>query len=168
MNTKFCGKCGASNQTQMKFCSQCGSSFENFQPVNNYTQPSPPAFSPTPNYAQQTPFQPPRPGNFPDNQNNFQPPNFNEANNYNASNQAFQPPQFHSESQSPAHYKSDPKPGFGSKIWSALGALVVGIFLFLKFGFVLLRAGRLGGIGLVAAIFLIVVGIGVYSLIKKA
>ena len=63
MNTKFCGKCGGSNEAQMSFCSQCGAPFENSQQVNNYSQPAP-AFSPDLSSAQQyepqTPFQPPQ------------------------------------------------------------------------------------------------------------
>lgn len=170
MNNKFCGKCGASNEAQMSFCSQCGAQLEKPEPMNNYNQPIPafsPHPSPAPNYAPQTAFQPPQANSFPANQNNFQTPNFSGANNFNAPNQQFQPPQFQQEFQSQAYYKPDPKPGIGSKIWSTLGVLVVGAFLFLKFGFVLMRAGALGGIGLVAGIFLIIAALGVYSFIKK-
>jgi hypothetical protein len=170
MNTKFCGKCGASNPAEMAFCSQCGAHFENREPVNNFNQPSStfsPDLSPAPNYAPQMPFQAPQANSFPENKHNLQPPNSSGANNFSAPNQAFQPPQFQPESQSPAYYKADPKPGIGSKIWSALGVLAVGAFLFLKFGFVLLRAGRLGGIGMIAVVFLIVVAWGVYGFIRK-
>lgn len=167
MNTKFCGKCGASTPAEMAFCSQCGAHFENHESVNNFNQP-PATFQPS-SYTPQTPFQPPQPASsFSANQSNFQPPNFSGANNLNAPNQAFQSPQFQPESQSPAYYKADPKPGIGSKIWSALGVLAVGAFLFLKFGFVLLRASRLGGIGMIAVVSLIVVAWGVYGLIRKS
>jgi len=167
MGNKFCGKCGASNQTQMSFCSQCGAPFENLQAVNNDSQP-PPAFSP--HYTPHAVSQPSQAANsFPAGQSSFQPVNFSGSNNVNASGSVFQPPQFQQaeELQSPAYYKADPKPGIGSKIWSALGVLGVAGFLFLKFGFVLLRASRLGGIGMVVVVFLVVVAWGVYGLIRK-
>jgi hypothetical protein len=164
MNNKFCGKCGTSNEAQMNFCSQCGAHFENSQLVNSYNQPTAfsPDLSPAPNNAPQMPFQPPTA-----NQNNFQSPNFSGTNDFKAPNQAFPPPPFQQESQAPAHYKPDPKPGIGSKIWSVLGVLAVGLFVLLKFGFVLIRASRLGGIALVGVIFLIIVAFGVFSFIKK-
>lgn len=173
MNTKFCGKCGASNEAQMVFCSQCGTQFENARPVNNYSQPVSsfsPDLPPAPNYPAQQPFQqmPPQPtNNFPANQNNFQPPNFTGGNNFNAPNTAFQQP-FQQNSPPAAFSAPIKKSGIGSKILSALGALAVGIFVLLKFGLVMGRAGRLGGIGLVAIVFLVIVALGVFSFIRKS
>lgn len=154
MNSEFCGKCGATNAGQTAFCMQCGANLVKNEPQPNFSGQTPwSAPSPPPsNYMPQTPFQ-----TLP--ANNFSPPNA-----------GFQQPfqQSSSFQQTPlASTAASQKTGIGSKILSALGVLLVGAILFLKFGFVLLRAGRLGGIGLVAIIFLVIVAIGVFSLIRR-
>ena len=152
MNSKFCGKCGTTNAAQTSFCIQCGENLVKSEPPPSFGGQSPSTGSQPANFAPPSQFSPP-PTDFQAAQNNYVPPNA-----------GFQPPQF----QQPAYFKPEgQKSGIGSKILSALGILVVGAFFLLKFGFVLARAGRLGGIGLVAVIFLVIVALGVYSLIKR-
>ncbi len=179
MKSKFCGKCGATNAEQMSFCLQCGQNLEVEtvnQPNNQFGQikqfeQSPPPFSanqpPPPNYAAQN-ANPPPVNNFPSANSGFPPfqQNFNSPNNFSPpNNPGFQPPAFQ---QTPLPQTSiAPQKGIGTKIFSALGAVLVGLFFLLKGGFVLLRAGRLGGIGLVVTIVLIIAVIGIVSLVKR-
>jgi hypothetical protein len=179
MKSKFCGKCGATNTEQMNFCLQCGQNLEVEtlnQPNNQFGQnnsfgQSPPPFSANqpqqPNYATQPPSPPVN--NLPVTILGFQPSqqNFNSPNNFSPpNNPGFQLPAFQNTPLSQP--VAAPKKGIGTKIFSILGALLVGLLFILKGGFVLLRAGRLGGIGLVIAIVLIIAIIGIVSLVKKS
>ncbi|MEP6903745.1 MAG: hypothetical protein ABJA66_18625 [Actinomycetota bacterium] len=176
MKSKFCGKCGATNAEQMSFCLQCGQNLEvetvnqpnnQFGPNKQFEQPSPFAPNqPQPTFAAQNANPPVN--NFPPANSGFPPfqQNFNSPNNFPPpNNPGFQPPAFQ---QMPVpQTAAAPQKGIGTKIFSGLGAVLVGLFFLLKGGFVLLRLGRLGGIGLVIAIVLIIAVIGIVSFVKK-
>lgn len=172
MNSKFCGKCGTTNAAQTSFCIQCGENLVKSEPPPSFGGQSPSTGGQPANFAPPSQFSPPPP-NFQAAQNNYVPPNagFQPPQQFQQSQfqqPQFQPSQQQQQFQEPANYKPEPqKSGIGSKIVSVLGILAVGAFFLLKFGFVLARAGRLGGIGLVAVIFLVIVAVGVYSLIKR-
>ena len=165
MNSKFCGKCGTTNAAQTSFCIQCGENLVKSEPPPSFGGQSPSTGSQPANFAPPSQFSPPL-TDFQAAQNNYVPPNAGFQPPQQFQQPPFQQPQ--QQFQQPAYFKPEgQKSGIGSKILSALGILVVGAFFLLKFGFVLARAGRLGGIGLVAVIFLVIVALGVYSLIKR-
>ncbi|MGI8467912.1 MAG: hypothetical protein ACR2N3_05615 [Pyrinomonadaceae bacterium] len=170
MNSKFCGRCGATNADQTKFCSQCGENLEiAAPPASNYAQP--PAFSP--NQFQPPPSFAPSANNFSTAQSGFSqsPPSFVAPDNFAPPNVGFQPPPFQQSpqfQQSPlASTVASQKTGIGSKIASALGMLIVGFILFIKFGFILFRAGSFGGIWLVGIVFVVIVVIAIFNFARR-
>ncbi|MBS1794705.1 MAG: hypothetical protein JSS81_12670 [Acidobacteria bacterium] len=162
MNSNFCGKCGATNAGQHNFCLQCGAALGVANTPSNASFQSPNAFQPPASNQYQTPptnrYQTPATNQYQTPVSPFQP-------------NAAPPPVFQAPPAPPmplSQTVETQKRGFGGKITGVLGGLAVAGYFLLKGGFVFLRLGRIGGIGLVVVAVLILGLWGVIALIRRA